>query len=103
MVHLVQILLPLADNDGQSFPARMYRSVQRELTGRFGGLTAFTRAPAEGHWLENDQVPCHDDIVVFEVMVEQLDHDWWRYFRATMERDFRQDSIMIRALRMTRI
>ncbi len=49
-MHLVQILLPLADNRGRPFPAAMLGDVRRELTERFGGLTAFTRAPAEGFW-----------------------------------------------------
>src|SRR5687768_4274806 len=39
-MHLIQILLPVYDNDGKSFPASRYADVRRELTERFGGLTA---------------------------------------------------------------
>ena len=46
--HLIQILLPLFDNGGQPFPRSDYMRVRSELTERFGGLTAFTRTPAEG-------------------------------------------------------
>jgi hypothetical protein len=46
--YLIQILLPLVDNEGQPFPHSDYMRVRSELTERFGGLTAFTRAPAEG-------------------------------------------------------
>ena len=49
-MHLIQILLPLNDNEGAPFDPDLYRDVREELSSRFGGLTAFTRAPAEGHW-----------------------------------------------------
>jgi thioredoxin reductase (NADPH) len=50
MPHLVQILLPAADNAGQPFPAGHYHAIRTKLTRMFGGLTAYTRAPAEGFW-----------------------------------------------------
>lgn len=49
-LHLVQILLPLFDNEGEAIPQLHFRRVAEELADRFGGLTAFTRAPAEGRW-----------------------------------------------------
>lgn len=96
-MHLIQILLPLQDNSGRSFPADAYRQVRHELTERFGGLTAFTRAPAEGLWQEADRTS-RDEIVVFEVMVEALDPGWWHGYRRQLEALFRQDVIVIRAL-----
>jgi hypothetical protein len=60
-----------------------------------GGLTAFTRAPAEGHWRDAGETR-RDDIVVFEVMAENLDRDWWRAYRRELERGFRQEEIVIR-------
>jgi hypothetical protein len=47
-VHLVEILLPVADDEGRPFDANKYADVREELSRRFGGITAFTRAPAEG-------------------------------------------------------
>ena len=99
--HLVQILLPLADNDGQAFPMEMFREVQAKLTERFGGLTAFTRAPAEGHWRDRSDSSLRDDIVVFEVMVEKIDKAWWRDYRLVLETEFSQESVLIRALSAT--
>ena len=67
-MHLIQILLPLRDNAGQPFPRAHYAEVRAELTERFGGLTAYSRAPAEGVWDEGgDGPPVRDDIVVHEV------------------------------------
>ena len=47
-MHLVEILLPLNDNGGRPFRAEKYADVRQHLTERFGGLTAFSRSPAQG-------------------------------------------------------
>lgn len=95
-MHLVQILIPLFDNDGEHFPPEPYRQLRAELSARFGGLTAFTRAPAEGLWTDGGETS-HDEIVIFEVMTEALDRGFWRAYRAELEARFRQDVIVIRA------
>lgn len=38
-MYLVQLLLPLYDNDGHPFPAAAYAELRAELTERFGGLS----------------------------------------------------------------
>jgi hypothetical protein len=96
-MHLVQILLPLYDNESSPFPASMFREVRNELTRRFGGMTAYTRAPAEGLWREAGERTARDDIVIYEVMADALDERWWRDWREELERRFRQDRIVIRA------
>ncbi|MEA2875473.1 MAG: hypothetical protein QOF14_669 [Hyphomicrobiales bacterium] len=95
-MYLIQILLPLFDNDGNHFDASLYADIRRELSGRFGGLTAFSRAPAEGLWRDDGQTK-HDDIIVMEVMAEGVDTEWWRAYRKSLETRFRQDVIVIRA------
>jgi hypothetical protein len=102
-MHLVQLLLPVYDNAGRPFPAAYYAAVRDELTERFGGLTAYTRAPAEGLWSDGASSPTQDDIVVYEVMVEELDRVWWAGFRATLERRFAQDELVVRAQRVERL
>jgi hypothetical protein len=99
-MHLVEILLPLHDNRGQPFEAEKYAEVRQQLTERFGGLTAFTRSPAQGTTTEGGK-PVHDDIVVFEVMTEALDVPWWGSYRLRLEREFRQDQIVMRASTVT--
>ena len=96
MSHLVQILLPIYDNHGSKFASDVYDQVRSELTERFGGLTAYTRAPAEGLWGAGDDVK-HDDIVVLEVMVPALDRGWWHDYKEQLEELFRQDQIVVRA------
>jgi hypothetical protein len=99
--HLVQLLLPLYDNEGNDFPRAEFERVARELTERFGGLTAYTRAPAEGRWREGGTGTARDEIIIYEVMTYPLDPGWWRDFRAELERRFAQDRIVVRALSVT--
>ena len=40
-MHLVQILLPLADNAGRRFDGAAYGRIRTELSERFGGITSF--------------------------------------------------------------
>lgn len=103
IIHLVQLLLPLYDNAGRAFPAEHYTAVRDELTERFGGLTAYTRAPAQGLWQETDGPPKRDDIVVYEVMTDTLDRAWWRGYRRTLERRFAQDELVIRSQAVERL
>jgi hypothetical protein len=95
-MYLIQILLPLYDNEGRAFKASEFDCVRNEMTERFGGVTAFRRAPAEGDWKENGEVT-RDRVVVFEVMTKELERQWWSAYRAELERRFRQDKIVVRA------
>ncbi len=99
-MHLVQILLPIHDNSQELFPVGEYRRVREELTEKFGGLTVYPRAPAEGLWKLNENHTSRDDIVIFEVMASQLDATWWREYRQALESRFRQNVIVIRAQQM---
>lgn len=101
-MHLVQILAPLFDNEGNHFPPEPYRQLRTELSERFGGLTAFTRAPAEGLWTDGGETS-HDEIVIFEVMTETLDRAFWRSYRVELEKRFRQEVIVIRAQAMEQL
>jgi hypothetical protein len=97
-MYLVQILLPLFDNEGQALPRDLYDRVFRALTDRFGGVTAFTRSPAEGAWKEPGAGTSRDQVVIFEVMAERLERDWWAAHRRQLEADFKQEKILIRAM-----
>jgi hypothetical protein len=94
--HLVQLLLPLRDNHGLAHDPELFKKVAADLTARFGGITAYTRSPAEGLW-RSEGVTQHDDIVAVEVMVDDLDKEWWRGFRMKLEAVFRQRELVIRA------
>lgn len=96
-MHLVQIFLPLTDNEGNSFPREIFAQVREELVERFGGLTAYSRAPADGVWKADDERTSRDKIIIYEVMAPALDRGWWSEFRQRLEGTFRQDTVLIRA------
>jgi hypothetical protein len=96
-VYLVQVLLPVYDNAGRRLPRDLHAEVATELTDRFGGCTAYTRAPAEGSWQAKRVGTVRDDIVVYEVMTEALDRAWWATYRQSLEARFRQQQVVIRA------
>ena len=93
---LIEILLPLNDNAGRPQPRKAFADLRRLLVERFGGLTAFTRSPAEGLWDGEGKIE-RDDIVVLEVMTDYVDRTWWSALRERLEARFRQESIVIRA------
>jgi hypothetical protein len=82
-MHLVQLLLPLRDNQGEPFGRDELERVQAELTDRFGGATAYLRSPAAGAWLQGGRVD-RDEVVMLEVMTDQLDRAWWNDYRRSL-------------------
>ena len=95
-MHLIQILLPVRDNDGKPFGPHPFEHVAWTLSKKFGGITAYNRAPAEGRW-ETSGKTQHDDVLIIEVMVDTVDKSWWAAFRGDLERTFRQDRVIVRA------
>jgi hypothetical protein len=96
-MHLIQILLPVYDQQGKRQAPRLFAEVRGELTERFGGLTAYTRAPAEGLWVNEENRLERDDVVIVEVMTETLDAGWWHGYRRELEARFGQKSLVVRA------
>jgi hypothetical protein len=96
-MHLVQLLLPLYAEAGERLPNDLFAAVRTELVDRFGGLTAYSRAPAKGLWRDDERQVERDDIVVYEVMVPQLDRGWWAGYREALTQRFRQKELVVRA------
>jgi hypothetical protein len=97
LCYLVQILLPTGYNDGTPIADEAIEAVKDQLVSQFGGVTAFTRSPAKGVWAPQGGTEVHDDVVVVEVMTDALDESWWREFREQLERNLKQQSIVVRA------
>jgi hypothetical protein len=96
-MHLIQIFLPLYDNEGEAFDRKVYDGVRDELMKKFDGVTAFRSSPAEGVWEEGGEVS-RDRVIVFEVMAEELERVWWTNYRAELEARFRQEKMIVRAI-----
>ena len=97
MEHLVQILMPLQDHQGQPFPQSVLDEMRRDLIAHFSGVTTHLRAPAPSV-TASEGTGRHADIVVFEVMCERLDRCWWHDYRRHLESRFRQQEIIVRAV-----
>ena len=95
-MYLVQLLLPLYNNSGMRFEQELYSEVRNELMDRFGGITAYTRAPVHGLWHDSEQV-VRDDLIIYEIMVKELDKKWWYEYRNVLEKRFQQDTLVMRA------
>jgi hypothetical protein len=93
---LIQILLPITDNYGRRFDPTLFDEIERGLTERFGGVTAFARSPARGRWQDGGKTQ-QDEVVVLEVMTEAFDPEWWRRFRSNLEQRLLQEAIIMRA------
>lgn len=102
-MHLVQLFLPVYDNHGRRFPKPLFDRVRAELTGAFGGVTAFVRSPAVGLWQDETGEVCRDDVVLFEVMADALDRAWWAAYRRTLGERFAQDDVLIRVSTVERL
>lgn len=102
-MHLIQVLLPLYDNQGKAFTAELFSSLRDELAQRFGGVTVYSRSPADGIWQDEAEHAVHDEVILFEVMTAELDRAWWARFRREQERRFEQEEIVIRAQAITRL
>lgn len=94
---LIQILLPLYDNEGAALPQELFGQVRNEMVDRFGGVTSYSRAPAKGLWQEEGGEKVGDDLVVYEVMADAIDEVWWHDYKHYLEQQFRQQSIIVRA------
>ena len=104
MNHLIQILIPTFDNEGQRFDQHTFEGVRSHLIERFGGLTAFIQSPALGLWKDAESgATTRDDMILIEVMTPDLDRAWWSGYRRQLEQLFRQDEILVRAIACERI
>lgn len=102
-MYLVQILLPLHDNQRAAFAQGLFEAVEEEMTQRFGGVTAYVRAPASGAFRNSRGSVMEDDVAVFEVMCSELDRAWWASYREQLTTLFAQEELVVRAMPIERL
>jgi len=96
-VFLIQILLPVQDDRGEEYSRKLYSDLARDLTTRFGELTAYTQAPVNGFWEKGPGRAFREPVVTFEVMVDAVDREWWAAIRERLEIQFAQRDLVVRA------
>ena len=102
-MHLVQLLLPVCDNQGRPYARALFDRIRSELTERFGGVTLYRRAAAEGTWKDPAGGVDDDPVIMAEVMCESLERDWWSRYRAQLARELGQKELVARALPIERL
>lgn len=95
-MHLIQILLPTHNHQGRPYAQDLFNEVRTDLANHFGGVTAYLRAPAVGLWEDGGEL-INEEIVIFEVMVDRLEREFWRLYRLELQHTFEQDVIVVRA------
>jgi hypothetical protein len=94
---LIQLLLPTTTTKGP-VGRELFERTRLELAERFGGLTAYVRAPAEGLWTASSGQQERDNVVMVEVVAEEFDRAWWQRYAATLAERFEQRVVHVRAL-----
>ncbi len=95
-MQLIQLFIPAAPRAAIDIED-IIATIQREMTERHGGVTAYLNSPAKGLW-SNDEGTEEDTVIVIEVMVNSLDGAWWRQYRRKLEELLGQDELLVRAL-----
>ena len=102
-MYLIQIFLPLYDNNKLSFDKSVFNAIRDDLKNKFGGVTFYRNAPAEGLWSNDTGGTDYDELVTTEVMTDAFDKNWWQTYKQQLEKIFRQDEILIRAISFEKI
>ena len=95
---LIQLLLPAPTSSGASAGTDLFATTREELVERFGGVTAYLRAPAQGVWTDSSGTEQQDAMVMVEVVADRFDKTWWGAYAKTLASRFSQDVIHVRAL-----
>jgi inorganic pyrophosphatase len=97
-VQLIQIFLPLYDNNKRGFDRALYDTLQTHLKDQFGGVTFYRNTPAEGLWEDETGKVNFDELIIAEVMIAEIDKEWWQQFKHRLEQIFGQEEILIRSI-----
>lgn len=92
----IELFIPLFNKNGKAFAKKKYKWLRVLLTDKFGGLTIYARAPAEGFWQEKAERTVNDKMIIYEVLVPAIDKVFWQELKLNLLKKFAQDEILIR-------
>ncbi len=90
--HEIVVHLPLCYNDGSSIEPEKFAETAEELAQRFGGSTYLGQV--SGTWVHEGRT-YHDDLYVWQVVVERFDVGWWAGYKEILKARFCQLEIWI--------
>ena len=94
-MYLIQIQLPVPSGAGDT---RAFSTTREELAQKFGGVTAYSRSPAQGTWISPQGDEERDSMLMVEVFSDSFDRAWWHTYQTQLATRFHQKEIHIRAL-----
>jgi inorganic pyrophosphatase len=97
---LIELFLPQFDSNSKPFPERYYTAVKKKLTEKFGGVTVHSQSPAQGLWKNDEEHTVSDTLIIFEVMVSEIDTAFWKRYKASLRKTFLQDEIIVRRMKI---
>jgi hypothetical protein len=97
-MQLVQIFLPLYNNNKQEFDRPLYDDLRTLLKDQFGGVTFYRSAPVEGLWRDENGTTNYDELIIAEVMLVDVNKEWWQQFKQLLKQIFSQEEILIRSI-----
>lgn len=95
------LFVPLHFNDGKRIPDAKIASLKQRLVERFGGVTHFPQTN-EGVW-KVGRATFRDEITILRVLADDdaAADDFFPALKAEMERDLRQEEVLIIAREVT--
>lgn len=93
---IVELYIPLADNDGRTFGADHHAAFEQVLTARFGGATRLPGS-ASGIWSDSGRT-YRDDLVIYAVAVRSLLDGAVREAAEVAKAHYAQEAIFVRYL-----
>ncbi|MHA4896281.1 inorganic diphosphatase [Pedobacter sp. PWIIR3] len=100
---LIQLQVPVYDVEGKRFPKRHFTQLHQQLTDKFGGLTVYSRSIANGFGNQDEGPTVKEKILVYEVMAENVELDFWKKLKASLMKKFEQDDLMMSSVKVSRI
>ena len=91
---LVQLFIPLYDNDGEPFNDDHFVKLKDELNLNFGGVTIYR--PATGFWNRSERPAQKDEILIYEVMVKHIESTYWKGLKERLMAQLRQETMVFR-------
>jgi inorganic pyrophosphatase len=100
---LIQLFLPTIAKNGKPFPRSYYDTVREQLTDKFNGVSMYFNSKVSGVWKDEDAKLVKDELMVFEVMSDAITLDFWKSYQRSLQKQFKQESILIRCMDMNLI
>ncbi len=97
------MLLPIKDENGGLFPEHYFTDLRDALAIKFGGITIYSRSPVKGLWKESGSSLVADEMIIYEIMMQDVDLAYWKAQKLRLQKLLHQDEIMMRYHEVTTI